>query len=388
MDRIKRQKAGFSELAEKVLLWITSAKRLLTTSELQHALAVEVGDSELNEGGLPQVEDMVSVCAGLVTIDEKSNVIRLIHYTTQEYFERTRSDWFPNAETNITTTCVTYLSFDVFESGFCQTDDEFEQRLRSNPLYGYAARNWGHHACKASTLCQEVLNFLECEAKTEASSQALMAVKSYSGHSDYSQEVPRQMTGLHLAAYFGVHEAANTLIGRGHSLDLKDSYGRTPLSWAAEMGHEAVVKLLLEKGAELETKDKEYGRTPLSWAAINRHEAVVKLLLEKGAELETKDTKYGRTLLSWAAEIGHEAVVKLLLEKGAELETKSDNGRTPLSWAAINGHEAVVKLLLEKGAELETKDTKYGRTPLSWAVDNGHKAVVKLLLEKGTKKLQ
>ena len=48
-------------------------------------------------------------------------------------------------------------------------------------------------------------------------------------------------------------------------------------------GHEAVVKLLLEKGAELETKDKDYGRTPLLWAAENGHEAVVKLLLEKGA---------------------------------------------------------------------------------------------------------
>ena len=50
------------------------------------------------------------------------------------------------------------------------------------------------------------------------------------------------------------------------------------------------MKLLLEKGAELESKD-EYGRTPLSWAAENGHEAVVKLLLEKGAELESKDNR-------------------------------------------------------------------------------------------------
>ena len=55
-------------------------------------------------------------------------------------------------------------------------------------------------------------------------------------------------------------------------------------------GHEAVVKLLLEKGAEPESKDNDYGRTPLSWAAGSGHEAVVKLLLEKGAELESKDT--------------------------------------------------------------------------------------------------
>jgi ankyrin repeat protein len=101
------------------------------------------------------------------------------------------------------------------------------------------------------------------------------------------------MTGLHLAAYFGVHEVANTLIRRGQSVDLKDSYSRTPLSWTAENGHEVVVKLLLEKGAELETKDNR-SRTPLLWAAEKGHEAVVKLLLEKGAELETKISTVNR----------------------------------------------------------------------------------------------
>jgi len=60
--------------------------------------------------------------------------------------------------------------------------------------------------------------------------------------------------------------------------------------------------LLLEKGAELESKDDEYGQTPLSWAARGGHEAVVKLLLKKGAELESKDDGYGQTPLSWAAE--------------------------------------------------------------------------------------
>ncbi len=59
--------------------------------------------------------------------------------------------------------------------------------------------------------------------------------------------------------------------------------GQTPLSWAAENGHEAVVQQLLAKGADIETKDTWYGRTPLSWAAENGHEAVVQQLLAKGA---------------------------------------------------------------------------------------------------------
>jgi ankyrin repeat protein len=59
-----------------------------------------------------------------------------------------------------------------------------------------------------------------------------------------------------------------------------------------------VVKLLVEKGAELETKDNNDGQTSLSLAAENGHEAVVKLLVEKSAELETKDNNYSQTPLS------------------------------------------------------------------------------------------
>ena len=65
----------------------------------------------------------------------------------------------------------------------------------------------------------------------------------------------------------------------------KDSIsGRKPLWWAVGNGHEAVVKLLLEKGADQESKGSESGRTPLSSAAMNGHEAVVIMLLEKGAQ--------------------------------------------------------------------------------------------------------
>jgi len=94
MRRLECQIANSRELAKQVLSWITCAKRPLTTTELQHALGVEVGESELDEDNFSQIEDIVSVCAGLVTVDEESNIIRLIHYTTQEYFERTRGIFF------------------------------------------------------------------------------------------------------------------------------------------------------------------------------------------------------------------------------------------------------------------------------------------------------
>ncbi|KAK0701262.1 hypothetical protein B0H67DRAFT_500705 [Lasiosphaeris hirsuta] len=58
--------------------------------------------------------------------------------------------------------------------------------------------------------------------------------------------------------------------------------GQTPLLWATEWGHETVVKLLLDRGAAIETKDEQQGQIPLSWATERGHKAVVKLLRIRG----------------------------------------------------------------------------------------------------------
>ena len=69
MERIEGQLAGEKELSKQVLSWITCAKRPLTTSELEHALAIELGELQFDEENLSPIEDMVSVCAGLVAVD-------------------------------------------------------------------------------------------------------------------------------------------------------------------------------------------------------------------------------------------------------------------------------------------------------------------------------
>ncbi|RYP60841.1 hypothetical protein DL770_009919 [Monosporascus sp. CRB-9-2] len=169
---------------------------------------------------------------------------------------------------------------------------------------------------------------------------------------------------LSWAAGEGHELVVRLLVEKGADIEAKDGYGRTPLSWAAGNGHEAVVRMLVEKGADIEAKDG-YGQTPLSWAAGNGHEAVMGMLVEKGAAIEAKDKEHGRTPLWWAAEYGHEAVVRMLVEKGADIEAKDRKGQTPLSWAAEYGHEAVMGMLVEKGAAIEAKDKEHGRTPLS-----------------------
>ena len=80
---------------------------------------MEIGESELDEENLPEIEDMVSICAGLVTVDEEGNVIRLVHYTTQEYFEQIWSFWFPDAQRDIYSCCA-FGNFDFPKKLMCR----------------------------------------------------------------------------------------------------------------------------------------------------------------------------------------------------------------------------------------------------------------------------
>ncbi|KAH7131267.1 hypothetical protein EDB81DRAFT_660081, partial [Dactylonectria macrodidyma] len=160
MERIQHQKGDLPRDAIFILSWIVYAKRPITVPELQHALAVEIGTSKLDRDNIPTVDHMVRASAPLITVDEKSNIIRLVHYTTQQYFERAENTWLRNADTIIATTCLTYLSFDVFGSGPCPNDAQFKKRLRSNALYHYAARSWGHHVRGAPTTLKDAIDFL------------------------------------------------------------------------------------------------------------------------------------------------------------------------------------------------------------------------------------
>ncbi|KAH0536219.1 hypothetical protein FGG08_006886, partial [Glutinoglossum americanum] len=388
MERIKQQPTRI--LAMRALSWIVYAVRPLHLEEVLHAIAVddlEPDDRSISEEILTPQSVVVNACAGMIKIDEKTNVVGLVHKTTQEYLERSGAEHFPDARLDIGIACLKYLSLDVFSKGYCSTDELFECRLRENTLLDYAARNMGNHIREETgrSLHDLALKFLLDKRKVSCASQTLFIAHKVWRPREYSQEFPKDFQGVHYAAYFGLMDIIKLLFESPEvDVDSKDTYGLTPLSWAAARGHEAVVKLLLETGkVGAESRDGS-GQTPLSLAAEGGHEVVVKLLLETGkVGVESRDGS-GRTPLSLAAAGGHEAVVKLLLETGkVDVGSRDAYGLTPLSWAAAGGHEAVVELLLETGkVDVESRDTS-GRTPLLLAATRGHEAVVKLLLETG-----
>ena len=74
--------------------------------------------------------------------------------------------------------------------------------------------NWGHYAREASTLCYGFIEFLQKQAQVEASTQRLLSEKMNSLEMEYSQRFPKNITGLHSAAYFGVEAVGALLLDR------------------------------------------------------------------------------------------------------------------------------------------------------------------------------
>jgi hypothetical protein len=114
MSRIKSQPAKEVELAKRILGWITYAKKPLSKKQLQQALAVTLDSTHPDEDAETHEQILISACLGIVTVDSNSNLIRLVHYTAQEYIERIRETQFPEAQAVIAKSCLTCLGFHMF----------------------------------------------------------------------------------------------------------------------------------------------------------------------------------------------------------------------------------------------------------------------------------
>ena len=155
--------------------------------------------------------------------------------------------------------------------------------------------------------------------------------------------------------------------------------GCTPLICAAEHGHVAAVKLLLEHGAAVNVIRVD-GKTALSCAMESGNIEIVQLLLNNSADIEICNLA-GLTPLAQASRNSKCDIIKLLLAHGAVRGARDKEGRTAMHWAAFGGSESTVRILIEHGALL-TPD-HLGRTPLHDAVYNGNEPLVKLLLDHG-----
>jgi ankyrin repeat protein len=311
--------------------------------------------------------------------------------------------------------CIRYLSMDEIMTRDQKATKNIEEQP---PFLEYSTMSWIHHTEQSEALevSQEyILTSFHWPSEEIISSWVQIAMKQ--NYKDWP--VPKTSL-LHVTARYGFTSAVTAqllvpsvvcraillpvvkswffplpvttslikMLQRytyvGVEVDCKDNLGRTPLSWAAGRGHEAIVQLLLlREDVEINSTDNR-GRTPLSWAAAAGHEGVVKLLLSRQHIHINATDSQGRTPLLWAVATNpNEAVTLQLLQKqAAGIVAIDSTGATALHIASRRGHESLTRLLLEHGAKIEAKDAQ-GRTALHEAALYGHKFIVQLLLLNG-----
>ena len=396
MTRIFVQGEGSSKMAKKILAWILCAHRPLSTLELLHALAIEPGDTEIDEDNILEVDQIFTICSGLVTIDEHSDSVRFIHYTVQEYLQRNQETWLPHANIHVSRTCIAYVSVNELDIVPCSSQAEYEHRSKRLPLLEYATLYWGAHmnlllgldyVDELDELISEARALL-LHARRLGSVRRCSLMLTDNDHDNISDDIGKGFSSSHWLGYFGILPFFKDWLSGTYELDPKDGQGRSPLSFAAANGHEETVKLLLGTGTVNVDSRTRDGASPLLCAARNGHHAIVQLLLTTcKADVDSRDMQ-GRTPLLWAIRNGHEAIVKLLLSTGkADVNLEDHQGRTPLLWAVRNARNLIVKLLLDDDNIAVDSEDVHGQTPLSWAAENGDKAITQLLLETGKVKV-
>lgn len=376
MTRILSQEEEHRDLARGILSLILCTKRPLSTLQVRHALVIQLGDVELDHDSILEVEVILSVCAGLLAVDEKSESIRFVHYTAQEYLQRTREQWLPGAESQIARMCLATLLLEEHAVRSQSLNSSALSLLISSvsKFTDYAAMFTLVHL---DSIWHDEPSLHACSLTLLKGSRVLSAVEQLdAGYKDHHSQGP---TTLHLVAYLGLANLTAGCVANGYTVNSKDRQGRTPISYAAEEGHDTVAFVLLKHQATVDATDK-YLRTPLWYAAGKGHESVVHLLLEKQAAVNPAD-RHSRTPLWCAARAGHESVVRLLLAKQATANFFDKDLSSPLSWAAEGGHKPVALLLLEHRAAVNSID-RFSRTPLWYAARAGHESTVLLLLEK------
>ena len=167
----------------------------------------------------------------------------------------------------------------------------------------------------------------------------------------------------------------------------------TPLIIAAHCGNLNSVRIILRYGADIEARgtlkmDDEVieGCTPLWTAAASGRLDVVKLLIERNADVDSR-TLTGSTPLRVAAHEGHLDVVRCLVESGADVNARNDCESTPLMAACYFGHLSVVTYLIDKGAFMDLQYKDAGNTALHDAVKRGYLEMVSQLLSLGASQL-
>ena len=157
-----------------------------------------------------------------------------------------------------------------------------------------------------------------------------------------------------------------------HSMDIFDAIG------AGDLGR---IRHLIEENPKIVNQD--YGATPLLSAANHGNVAVVKLLLDSGANINKQSGTEKINPLYGAVDSGHFAIVTLLIGAGANINQQNRLGETPLYCAAEKNYTEIALILIKAGANANLTENGYGMSPLHKAAVFGNVAIINALVAAG-----
>lgn len=381
------------EYAYRLFQCVAVAARPLRIKELAEFLAFDFNGAPTPE----YLEDwrhedprhaVASICSSLLAVVnvDGSQVIQFAHFSVKEYLTSTR---ITREKETVSRFHISMTSAHTMVAQGClgvllHLDENVTKRgLEKFPLVEYAAEHWVGHAQfeRASPNIQDGTKRLFDPRNRHFTIWIWIHDPERSCHLSERSEYPSQLraTPLHYAAFCGIHDVIKFLIvERSQDVNARGFYyDETSLSVASRKGHLKVVRVLLEHGADHETRDK-FGWRPLEWVSTTEHVDVVRALLDHGAEVKARD-KYWNTSLHVASRFKQAAVARVLLERGAEANAWNRDNEIPLHWASEMGHVEGARDLLRHGADVDARNTK-NETPLHITSQMGHTDLVRLLL--------
>ncbi|XP_029957966.1 inversin isoform X2 [Salarias fasciatus] len=219
-------------------------------------------------------------------------------------------------------------------------------------------------------------------AAGKGSDDVIRTMLSLNPHIDINMADKYGGTALHAASLSGHVSTVKLLLEKGAMVDSLDVMKHTPLFRACEMGYRDVILTLIKGSARVDLVDVD-GHTALHWAALGGNAEVCQILMENGISPNVQD-QAGRTPLQCAAYGGYITCMAVLMENNADPNIQDKEGRTALHWSCNNGYLDAVKLLLGYNAfpnQMEHTEERY--TPLDYALLGGHSEVTQFMLEHG-----
>jgi len=335
VSRIQEQPKSTRGLAMALLMWTFLATRLMTVKEIQHALAVKLGDEEFDMDDVASERKILGSCLGLVIIDQETATIRFVHYSLQEFFQKHKEEFFPEGHNSIARICLTYINFGEFAGTYEET--ALAPLMSKYPLLQYAAVQWASHASKQ---WDSIVGDLSYRMVLRNIRGTPMSILNYIMMR--CTEMGSLSTSLHAVAWFGNKCIMEYILerltddGLIHTVvDAVDQNGRTPLVYALVARKMDIVELLLGRSdVNAGTRDKE-GWTPLLLAAESGHVGAVRMLLEHSGVDVNAVADAGHTALLYAIFGLRVEIVRMLLNhSGVDVNVVCD-GMTPLICAVI-----------------------------------------------------